>query len=332
MASYPNLIKNFYDFKAIGSGGFGRVYSAKYKKTGQVFAIKTLYSRDESKLKIVLTRFKNECQILKNIKHKNVVKITGVYINNDESYYAMEMINGQSLKDKIAQSGKIETETAVNYLSQICMGLIEIHNQNIVHRDIKPSNILIDKNTEDVKLIDFGISINEESLRMTEDNKTVGSVQYIAPEILQKEADASIQSDIYALGILLYEMLEGSVPFNAKDPKIIMSNHINLEIPRLKNVNVTIPQPLENIIIRCTAKKPEQRYENCKALLEDLTTCLSEKRAAEPLLNLNEKSSSKKIKKFLSSKVTSISIISVLAFAIVIIILVIVLWFKGVIH
>ncbi len=305
LIGYPNLNKNFEDFVLIGRGGFGEVYSGTYKKSGKRYAIKVLLNSPD-RPETAKLRFENECKLLAKIKSPYVVGFFGHFVSDNEAYYAMELINGNGLKNIILKNKKLLPETAVSYAKEICQGLIEIHKMGVVHRDLKPSNILIDSKSNTIKLIDFGISLDETSKRVTSTNKTVGSIQYIAPEILTRSSDATLKSDIYALGIILYEMLVGKVPFTSQDPQQIMLMQINEPLPKIEGVNIIIPQPLENIIIRCTAKNPEQRYENCSQLYLDLLSCLKPDRASEPRLELNMNKKVAKAKKFFKSKTFAI--------------------------
>ncbi|MGC7178699.1 serine/threonine-protein kinase [Metamycoplasma hominis] len=325
------LNKYFTDFELIGTGGFGEVYSATYKKSNKRVAIKILNCIDDSRWTEQRTRFINEINILKEIHSSNVVKILGWHYKGNEVFYVMELIKGQGLKTIIAKNKKIDPDTAIMYAKQICQGLIEIHAAKIVHRDLKPSNILIDEETNSLKLIDFGISIGESTQRVTRNYKAVGSVQYMAPELLRGIADPSPRSDIYAFGIILFEMLEGKVPFNNHDDiNQIMMMHINNELPRMSDVNVIIPQALENIVIRCTAKSAEQRYTDCVELMHDLETCLDSKRVNEKRLELNPSKSKMKAKRIFNSKLFNIIFFTTGGFLVAFIVIFVVLFLKGI--
>ncbi|AZZ65674.1 serine/threonine protein kinase [Metamycoplasma phocicerebrale] len=312
LRKYRNVNKYFENFELIGRGGYGEVYSATYVKTGKKVAIKILTVPDITKKVTNQIRFKNECKVLNMIRSDNVVKMIGYYSSNDESYYVMELIKGIDLKSLIAKNTKIPTDEAIRIAKEICQGLIDIHLVNVIHRDLKPSNIIIQNITNTIKLIDFGISISEESVRVTADNKVVGSIQYIAPELLTRTARASVKSDIYAFGMILYEMLAGHPPFQANEEQSILYLQINQKLPPLEGVGVSIPQAVENIIIRCTAKNPNLRYDNCVDILKDLKKCLSPQASLEKKLKLDKESkntNSKNKKKSLSLKVTLIIII-----------------------
>ncbi|QJG66353.1 serine/threonine protein kinase [Mycoplasma phocoeninasale] len=323
--NYPHLNSLFTDFQLIGQGGFGQVYSATYKKDNNRYSIKIL-SVEANQTESSRMRFINECKVLKKIHSRHVVKILMFHISTEESFYVMELINGEGLKNIIRKNQKLLPDIAVLYAKEICQGLIDIHKQNIIHRDLKPSNILIENGTNNVKLIDFGISLDEETIRVTAANKTIGSVQYIAPEILTQAQGPSIHSDMYALGIIMYEMLVGKVPFTDQEPQNIMLKQINSPLPKIEKTNITIPQALENIIIKCTAKKISQRYENCKELLLDLESCLDPKRADEKRLELTANLSKKGFKNFFRSKLFTILFFSIGGLIILITIIVLGLW------
>ncbi|MGX9359268.1 serine/threonine-protein kinase [Mycoplasma sp. 2575] len=304
---YENVNKHFEDFVLIGKGGYGEVYSACYKKTQKRMAVKILTVPDITKKQVNQIRFQNECNVLKTIKSPNVIKMIGYYVSADESYYAMELIKGTNLKVLIAKHKKIPVDEAIRIAREICRGLYDIHSSNVIHRDLKPSNIIIENDTNRVKLIDFGISINEDSLRVTADNKTVGSVQYLAPEIPLKSQPASIQSDIYAFGMILYEMLSGHPVYQGIDAQSILLLQINGTIPPLEGVGKTIPQAVENIIIKCTAKNPQNRYLNCLDIISDLDHCLTPQASMEKRLDLENHEQKKKKK---SHKVLNIVLIT----------------------
>ncbi|MBR4025887.1 MAG: serine/threonine protein kinase, partial [Mycoplasmataceae bacterium] len=163
----------------------------------------------------------------------------------------------------------------------------EIHAQNIVHRDLKTSNVMI-TNTGQVKIIDFGIAISDDSSRFTQTGKVIGSVHYLAPELIDKQ-EASPQSDIYALGIILYEMLIGNPPHRGKTPIETALKHKTEPIPQVNKIYPNIPQALSNIVVKATAKKKELRYQSMRQLEADLADCLSQKRMTEKPIVLDDK-------------------------------------------
>lgn len=199
----------------------------------------------------------------------------------------MEFVKGQTLKQLIINEGSLPAADAVEIALQLSNAIRAAHAIGIIHRDIKPQNILI-RNDGTVKLTDFGIALIANSATVTKTEAIVGSVQYLAPEVLKGEKP-SFRSDIYAMGILLYEMLRGDLPFKGDTPIAIALEHIGKEMPSLRKYNPEIPQALENVVIKATAKKPDNRYTTSLAFAEALRTAFSVERAKEPKLSLNEK-------------------------------------------
>ena len=323
-----NLNKNFEEFKLIGEGGFGSVFSAVYKKTGKRYAVKVLECNDITRKIANQMRFANEIKLIKQVSSPYVVRLFGSYISDKESYMAMELVEGPSLKEQLKKKKKFIVDEAISIAKEICQGLADIHKQKIVHRDLKPNNILFDKKNT----VNFGISLNEESKRVTQDNKLVGSVQYVAPELVMKSHNPSVQSDIYSLGIIMYEMLSGHVPFNAGDHQSIALQHVHNQLPPLEGVNDTIPQAVENIIIKCTAKNVEDRYVDCQELANDLKTCLQQKRITETRLVIDPKKKNKKsFMDKVNSKKFTISLIVVFSVLILVAIILMILALRGII-
>lgn len=338
LLKYKNLQKNFYDFVFLADGGFGSVYSARYRKDHRKFAIKLL-TLNAPRIEANKKRFINEIRLMKKIISNNVVRIFGEYVHidrndptNDEIYVAMEYIDGISLKTKILKE-HMDCDTIVSIAKDICQGLIDIHAANVVHRDLKPSNVLFDKNGV-AKLIDLGISLDgEEAERVTRANTIVGSVQYVAPELVLKSAEPSVQSDIYAFGVMLYEMLaDGKLPYAGKDHATIAYLHVNREFPPLPKTNKTIPQALENIVIKCTAKKPEDRYADCTALYNDLSICMRTDLHTVPRLTFDRNKKNKKsLVERINTKKFTIGLIVSFAVLIIVAIVLVILSVKGII-
>lgn len=199
----------------------------------------------------------------------------------------MEYIDGHILKEYIGRRGRLTVDEAVEFAKQIALGLHEMHQLKIIHRDIKASNIMI-TNHNQVKIIDLGIALHDEANRVTQTDSIIGSVQYLAPELLEKE-DANIQTDIYALGILLYEMLIGDVPFKENSGIETARKHQTASITHVNKIFDNIPQAVANVVIRATAKKPCQRYNTAYEFYEDINTALNEQRIYEPLYLFTDK-------------------------------------------
>lgn len=302
--NYKNLSEKYKILRKIGEGGMSSVYLAISKIDSLRYAIKVMQSPPNKKA-INKKRFLEEIRIAKQIQSPYISKIFDSCFDetNDEYWMAMEYIEGEILKDIIERNGGLTVDLAVNYSMQIAEGMSDIHNSHIIHRDLKTSNIMID-NMNRVKIIDFGIAISRETERHTSTNKVIGSVHYLAPEILESKA-INNKVDIYALGILIYEMVIGKTPFYSDEnlaPHEIVLKQKNSKIISVNSLNPIIPQSLANIITKATAKKPEQRYESMRMVYFDLQTCLSQERALEEPIDLDRTKKQQSLIDFLASK------------------------------
>ncbi|QJR44227.1 serine/threonine-protein kinase [Mycoplasma miroungirhinis] len=268
--------------KNLGKGGMGYVWLCENKITKQKAAIKIL--KNEYTL-VEKNRFQNEILNLQNINSKYVVKYYDSSFNENEQWISMEYVEGESLKQCISKQKYLDLETALDYAKMIAQALSDIHNMNLIHRDLKSSNVIISTNG-DIKIIDFGISLSSESERLTKENNVIGTAEYLAPELIQNTELASFQSDMYSFGILLFEMLEGSVPFTGHEK---LMAHINNKIPNLTRLNTMIPQSVQNIINKCCAKLPNNRYENMMYVLDDLKHALDKDKIIEKKINPDKK-------------------------------------------
>ena len=259
----------------IGSGGMAQVFKAFDKEKNRMVALKKILV-DPSAPTSHKQRFKGEIQLAKKIRSDYVVRFyEGCYSGNIQ-YLAMEYVRGRTLKDMINTQGRLQPDQAVDYAIQIARGFSDIHVQEIVHRDLKPSNIMI-TNNNDVKIIDFGIAISYDSVRLTQTGKVIGSVHYLAPELIDHE-EATVQSDIYALGIILYEMLIGKPPHQGKNAIATARKHQTDVITPVNRIYPNIPQALANVVIKATAKNKIHRYQSMREMEKDLSTCLSQRR------------------------------------------------------
>lgn len=281
------VLKNRYEVRQIiGDGGMATVYLAYDHFLRREIALKVL---KQSTLKDMasMERFKKEIIASTSLHNVNVVEIYDVDFEDGSWYIAMEYVKGQTLKQLIIQEGALTPKEAVDISIQLSNAVRAAHAIGIIHRDIKPQNILI-RNDGTVKLTDFGIALIANSATVTKTEAIVGSVQYLAPEVLKGEKP-SFKSDIYAMGILLYEMLRGDLPFKGDTPIAIALEHIGKEMPSLRKYNSEIPQALENVVIKSTAKKQENRYNSALAFAEALRTSFSVERSKEQRVSLNEK-------------------------------------------
>jgi eukaryotic-like serine/threonine-protein kinase len=273
------MIKNRYMIVSrLGEGGMADVYLAIDTLLNREVAIKVLRG-ELSTDAVSLLRFKREANAASTLNHPNIVEIYDVGEESGKHFIVMEVVRGKTLKQLISQRGAMEKEEALAIMKQLIAAISEAHRKNIIHRDIKPQNVLV-KDDGTVKITDFGIALAQDAMQLTQTDAVMGSVHYLAPECARGEA-ASNQSDVYSLGIVLYELLRGEVPFNGEAPVQIAIKHMREEIPSICEFNPTIPQSLENIILKATAKNKNLRYQSAKDMSDDLSTCLSAARAKE---------------------------------------------------
>ena len=217
-------------------------------------------------------RFQREALAASSLSHPNIVEIYDVGEYEGMHYIVMEYIRGRTLKDLIAQRGALDVDEAIGIMKQLISAIDHAHDHNIIHRDIKPQNVLV-KDDGTIKITDFGIAVAHGSVQLTYNNTVMGSAHYLAPETTQgKEPNAQV--DIYSLGIVFYELLTGHVPFTGKTPTEIAIKHLRKPMPYVRDFNPDIPQSVENIILKATAKSLEDRYVSCKEMLYDLMHCM----------------------------------------------------------
>ena len=281
-----NLIANRYEvFQHIGQGGMADVFLAVDQILNRQVAVKILRSELCTDAVSVL-RFEREAQAATALSHPNIVEIYDVGEYKGHHYIVMEYVSGKPLKKMIQQRGALLTEEAIDIMIQLTGATAEAHRRGIIHRDIKPQNVIV-KSDGSIKMLDFGIALAKGSMQLTQANNVMGSVHYLAPELARGQS-ASPQSDIYALGICLFEMLTGDVPFKADQAVQVALMHMHNDMPEVRSINPQIPQSVENIVIRATAKDPDKRYASCNEMLEDLRTCLLPERRNEAKLLINE--------------------------------------------
>ncbi len=260
--------------KKLGEGGMADVYLAQDSFLNREVAIKILRGK-LSLDPVQLLRFQREANAASRLNHPNIVEIYDVGEDEGQHYIVMEYIQGKSLKELISQRGAMDQQEAIQIMDQLLCAIIEAHKNNIIHRDIKPQNILV-KDDGTVKIADFGIATVSDAVQLTQTDSVLGSVHYLAPELARGE-NASFQSDIYALGITLYELLTGQVPYTGDAPVQIAMKHMREELPSVRKFNPTVPQAMENIIIKATAKNKNYRYKFASEMYEDLMNCLKDK-------------------------------------------------------
>ena len=275
MKSMDRLIANRYQLlESVGQGGMADVYKAMDTILNRIVAIKILRGElaDDP---MTLLRFQREASAASKLSHPNVVDVYDVGESEGRHYIVMEYVRGRTLKQLIAQRGALHLDEAVDIMLQLTSAVAMAHEKHIIHRDIKPQNVLV-KDDGTVKITDFGIAVAHGSVQLTQHHTVMGSAHYLAPETTRGEAPTEAV-DIYALGIVFYELLSGSVPFQGSNPTEIAVKHLRDPMPYIRDFNPTIPQSVENIILRATAKKVSERYATVVEMREDLLECRSPK-------------------------------------------------------
>ncbi|GLX68406.1 Stk1 family PASTA domain-containing Ser/Thr kinase [Paenibacillus glycanilyticus] len=268
----------------IGGGGMALVYKAHDILLNRNVAVKILrqqFVHDEE----FIRRFRREAQSAASLSHPNVVSIYDVGQEEDTHYIVMEYIEGHNLNEIIHERAPLQADEAVRIAMQICDALEHAHQNHIIHRDIKPHNILIGKNGR-VKVTDFGIARAVTSSTITQTGSVVGSVHYFSPEHA-KGISTGEKSDLYSLGIVLYQMLTGKLPFFGESPISVALKHLQEEFEEPRKVNPHIPQSVENVILRAMRKNPNERYQSAREMLIDLDTCLKPERVNEQKVTFN---------------------------------------------
>ncbi|MCP3771768.1 Stk1 family PASTA domain-containing Ser/Thr kinase [Paenibacillus sp. MZ04-78.2] len=266
----------------VGGGGMAIVYKGLDILLHRHVAVKVLrqqYVHDEE----FIQRFRREAQAAASLSHPNVVSIYDVGQEEDIHYIVMEYVEGTNLNEQIKEIAPLQVEEAVHIASQICDALDHAHHNQIIHRDIKPHNILIGKNGR-VKVTDFGIARAVTSSTITQTGSVVGSVHYFSPEHA-KGTPTGEQSDLYSLGIVMYQMLTGRLPFLGESPISVALKHLQEDVEEPRKVNPLIPQSVENIILRAMRKSTSERYRSAKDMMSDLESCLLPHRRNEPKVN-----------------------------------------------
>ena len=262
----------------IGTGGMAAVYLAKDLILERLVAIKVL-RLDFRQNDDAMRRFRREALSATQLIHPNIVGVYDVGQSQEMNYIVMEYVEGTDLKDYVRQKGALHPIEAVRIMMQIVSAIAAAHQNRIIHRDIKPQNILIDKEGN-VKITDFGIAVALSDTSLTQTNTLLGSVHYLSPE-QARGGMATIQTDIYALGIVLYELLTGKVPFDGESAVSIALKHFQEPLPSIVNPKSMVPQSLENIVLKATVKDPMNRYKSCYEMFQDLQTCLDSTRLYE---------------------------------------------------
>lgn len=259
--------------KSIGEGGMANVY----------LAIDTILDNRKVAIKILrgdlandekfIRRFKREAIAASSLNHPNIVSMYDVGEDNGNYFIVMEYIEGKTLKQLLKKRGNLTVSEAVDIMLQLTDGIAHAHDSYIVHRDIKPQNIMIQENGA-IKITDFGIAMALNSTQLTQTNSVMGSVHYLPPEQASGKG-STIKSDIYSMGILFFELLTGMLPFKGDNAVEIALKHMKDPIPSIRKINPNIPQSIENIILKASAKNPKNRYNDVKEMHHDLEVALN---------------------------------------------------------
>jgi len=254
-------------YDEVGAGGFATVYLGRNLETNEIVAIKILSQQFTREARYV-ERFRREAALAERLKHPNIVRILDHGIENGMHFLVMEYVEGLTLDRIIERKGQLSVEQTVAYAEQICAGLDAAYRAGVVHRDIKPANIMITPEGT-VKIMDFGIARMESMAGLTQSGMFMGTPRYISPE-MARGAGADIRSDLYAVGLLMYEMLTGSPPFDAENPWAVLRQQIESEAPPVRKIRPDVPQWLEAIISRAIAKDPNRRFQTPGEMLAAL--------------------------------------------------------------
>ena len=272
MMSRGQKINERYEIlKSIGEGGMANVYLAHDVILDRNVAIKVLRGDLENDEKFI-RRFQREAKSVSDLSHPNIVEVYDVGEEEGQHYIVMEYIDGKTLKQLVQKRGALTVPEVIDIMSQLTDGLAQAHDAYIIHRDIKPQNIMILDNGI-IKITDFGIAMSMNATQLTQTNSVMGSVHYLPPEQASGKG-ATIKSDIYSAGILMYELLTGSVPFKGDNAVEIALKQMREKIPSIRKQNPLIPQSVENIILKATAKNPKNRYDTIRQMHDDLVHAL----------------------------------------------------------
>ena len=292
--------------KQIGRGGMADVYLAKdLILDGEEVAVKVLRTNYQTD-PIAVARFQREAKAMADLDHPHIVRITDIGEEDGQQYLTMEYVAGLDLKRYIKEHHPLSNQEAVRIMGQILLAMRLAHTRGIVHRDLKPQNILLTPDGT-AKVTDFGIAVAFAETSLTQTNSMLGSVHYLSPE-QARGSKATVQSDIYAMGIIFYEMLTGHIPYDGDSAVTIALQHFQKPLPSVIEENPSVPQALENVVIKATAKKLTDRYQSAAEMYVDLSSSLSYNRRSEPKLVFNDtnKSDTKSLPKVPQSTLTAI--------------------------
>lgn len=252
-----STIHNYHVKSLLGEGGMGKVYMATDDLLGRTVAIKNLNAQFTSQPQF-LERFKNEAKTLARLSHPNIALLYNYLQNNGDYFMVMEYVEGHNLDQLLKKNSVLPYQVVVPVILQALQGLEHAHRRGILHRDLKPANLMLTpENT--VKLMDFGIAKVSDAAKLTQASRVIGTVEFLAPELIEGK-EPSIASDIYAMGVTMYELLTGKLPFTGKSDYMLMQDIIKEKPVNLQKLNATVPKPLCDIVMKALEKKPEKRF------------------------------------------------------------------------
>lgn len=285
--------------KSIGRGGMADVYLAKDlildNEEVAIKVLRTNYQTDQ----IAVARFQREARAMAELNHPNIVSIRDIGEEDGQQFLVMEYVDGSDLKKYIQDHAPLSNNEVVRIMEEVLSAMTLAHQQGIVHRDLKPQNILLTKDGT-VKVTDFGIAVAFAETSLTQTNSMLGSVHYLSPE-QARGSKATVQSDIYAMGIMLFEMLTGHIPYDGASAVTIALQHFQKPLPSIIDENKNVPQALENVVIKATAKRLSDRYASTFEMSRDLMTALSYNRSREPKLVFEDTENTKTLPKVTTS-------------------------------
>ena len=267
-----DIIDERYKIKSLlGEGGMAIVYLADDLITRKEVAVKII-KEDTMKNPVNLTRFEREARAAASLNHQNIVRVINIGTCEGRPYMVNELIKGQTLREILNIRSKFSVLEACDIMYQLCSAVLNAHQHNVIHRDIKPQNVYMNQDST-IKLGDFGIATFTNASRVTRSEVVIGSVHYLAPEISQGN-QATVESDIYALGITFFELLTGKVPFDDESPVTVALMHIKDKMPSVRKLNPKVPLIVEKIISKATDKNPYNRYHSCFDMRKDIDRIL----------------------------------------------------------
>ncbi|MDV5977377.1 UNVERIFIED_CONTAM: Stk1 family PASTA domain-containing Ser/Thr kinase [Streptococcus canis] len=289
--------------KSIGRGGMADVYLANDlildNEDVAIKVLRTNYQTDQ----VAVARFQREARAMAELNHPNIVAIRDIGEEDGQQFLVMEYVDGADLKKYIQDHAPLSNNEVVRIMEEVLSAMTLAHQKGIVHRDLKPQNILLTKNGV-VKVTDFGIAVAFAETSLTQTNSMLGSVHYLSPE-QARGSKATIQSDIYAMGIMLFEMLTGHIPYDGDSAVTIALQHFQKPLPSIIDENHNVPQALENVVIRATAKKLSDRYGSTFEMSRDLMTALSYNRSRERKVIFDDVESTKPLPKVTPTPMTT---------------------------